>query len=836
MTGQQRRLPLLAAVLLLAVLAGATYYNYWREIGDVRRGVGRMLFVSAALHARAAEVWTREQLVELGGASHASSVAALLRTPQGVLPSLPAWLVAMRREGRYDAVLLVRPDCSTVLADPPDRARRWAAECREVVAAGRRPWEPRLSDFHRDAATGTVHLDGVMPILAADSDTAAGFLVILIDLATWRRTVFGGDPAAVPTVAHFVGRLDGNLVRPVEDQAHEQTPLLRLASTVPRGGRGPDDGVREAVDRRGVGVLAALLPLGGTSWVVVSSIEESQVDALVRTHSEMVGVLLIACTVAGAFAVLLMTNRTRQAVARVHAEEALRKTEALLTPLLEVAPTPIHVVDGQHRFVLVNRAWAAGVGLERASVVGRRIGELFGTEDAAEYERNNEKVLSTGEPVRAEETAHLETGVRIYDSVKFAIRDETGRPTAVAGISVDISERRQAEDQARREAANTLALLNIAEQSSVGLDVASILDRVCRETASVLNVPAVSVGLAAEDGLLRNAAGLGLPAKWSDFLGAGSIAEYVRLAGSTEAPLVWPDAQAGPPPFGDLAVRLGIRSFMATLIRRRHEVIGILSVMVTQAPRYFRSDEVQLLSGVANLTAQALTDARLFEETRSQAWRLRTLAGRLSEADERERGRLARDLHDQVGQNLTALGLNINLAKLDASGGRSDSLTERLAVCEALVEGTSRSIRSVLLDLRPPALDDYGLFAALQTVGSQLTAQSSLRVIVSGEDLTPRPRRRVEGFLYRIAQEAVTNAVKHAQASRVTIDLSTTDDRISLVVADDGRGFDMADRTKATQPSWGLLIMQERAQAIGADLHIDTSPGAGTRVVVELRR
>ena len=274
---------------------------------------------------------------------------------------------------------------------------------------------------------------------------------------------------------------------------------------------------------------------------------------------------------------------------------------------------------------------------------------------------------------------------------------------------------------------------------------------------------------------------------------------------------------------------------MGVMISTPEERLGTIAVYSRGTPRQFRPEEIDLLRGVANLAATALVNARLFERTGRQAERLQMLAARLSEVEDHERGRLARELHDQVGQSLTALDVSLSLARLDIEQGRPASVPDRLATAQTLVAETAKSIRDVLFDLRPPVLDDFGLVAALRAVAARLESSTGIRVVVEGEEPAPRLSSRVAGVLHRIAQEAFNNAVKHAHATTIRVTVSASGQIMSMIIADDGCGFEPADGT-ARQPSWGLAIMEERAITIGGKLRIESKPGNGTRVVVEVPR
>jgi two-component system sensor histidine kinase UhpB len=239
-----------------------------------------------------------------------------------------------------------------------------------------------------------------------------------------------------------------------------------------------------------------------------------------------------------------------------------------------------------------------------------------------------------------------------------------------------------------------------------------------------------------------------------------------------------------------------------------------------------------------------ITERKRAEEALQQyTERLRALAAQLAEVAEAERQRLARELHDQVGQNLTALGINLNIIRTQMSEEAAAPVRSRLDDSLSLVEQTAARIRDVMADLRPPVLDDYGLVAALHWYGEQFARRTDIAVVVEGVEPVPRLAARVENALFRIAQEALTNVAKHAQATHVTVTVEVDSGTLRLVVADDGIGFDPSALLRAgpahlAQPDgsrgWGLLTMTERAEAVGGRCCFESDPGQGAQVIVEV--
>jgi two-component system sensor histidine kinase UhpB len=151
-----------------------------------------------------------------------------------------------------------------------------------------------------------------------------------------------------------------------------------------------------------------------------------------------------------------------------------------------------------------------------------------------------------------------------------------------------------------------------------------------------------------------------------------------------------------------------------------------------------------------------------------------------------------------------------------------------------LLKAPLGAVRAVMSDSRPPWLDRYGLYAAIEWHARQLENRTGLRVAVEGAKLEPRPAAEVEVALFRIAQEALTNVAKHAGASRATVSISGSAGRVRLLVEDDGRGIEATTAANdAGTVGWGMAVMRERAVAVGGSMRVEC-PGQGTRIVVEV--
>ncbi|ULQ45685.1 PAS domain S-box protein [Flagellatimonas centrodinii] len=205
------------------------------------------------------------------------------------------------------------------------------------------------------------------------------------------------------------------------------------------------------------------------------------------------------------------------------------------------------------------------------------------------------------------------------------------------------------------------------------------------------------------------------------------------------------------------------------------------------------------------------------------AERLRVLSEQLVQVQEHERRHLARELHDEIGQQLTAGLMRVRDPTVRLSAALRRDLGERF---NALIE----QVRNLSLDLRPAVLDDLGLAPALRWYAERQAALGRLQLEMQLSPPADRPSPEVETALFRIAQEAMTNVLRHAGAERLRLSLTLEGQRLQLVIEDDGRGFDPAKLPPVTERHFGLLGMHERARLLGGDVQVTSLAGEGTRV------
>jgi signal transduction histidine kinase len=246
-----------------------------------------------------------------------------------------------------------------------------------------------------------------------------------------------------------------------------------------------------------------------------------------------------------------------------------------------------------------------------------------------------------------------------------------------------------------------------------------------------------------------------------------------------------------------------------------------------QVEASLRQLNLELESRVEERTAELQSMNQVLQNSRR---RLQILSQRLVQVQEEERRSLARELHDQVGQSLIALNLNLTIIQGELSKGYTEQIGTRMADSIQLVTQVVKLVRDVMSNLRPTYLDDYGLEAALQAYVNEFQTRYGIPVRYK-RPASPIPRleNSLEITLLRIGQEALTNIARHAQASQAVLSLQWDEKQVTLAVEDNGVGIPSQEGAKRSR-SHGLKIMQERVEALEGTLDIRPAQGSGTRI------
>jgi signal transduction histidine kinase len=410
-------------------------------------------------------------------------------------------------------------------------------------------------------------------------------------------------------------------------------------------------------------------------------------------------------------------------------------------------------------------------------------------------------------------------GVFTYEDVDLleAIAAQVGGPIISARLYQELQ--RLANQVQRR--ADQLAVLNtIARTASATLDQEYSLPEVTAQIRNGFGYDHVDLFLVDDEtNELALAAAVGIfPPLAPDYRQHLNLGLSGRAARSGQTVRV-DDVRADPDYFV-VAEREATRSELCVPIMANGRVLGLINV---ESPQYagFGDQDVAILETVADVLAGALENARLYRRAQAAAVL-------------EERNRLARELHDSVSQQLFSMTLTAPAARaqLEKNPQRAAAQLERLqeTATAALAE-----MRALIFQLRPPALRDQGLVAALQQHAQALSRREGLAIALSvvGDD---RLARGLEQPLFRIVQEALNNVVKHAGAHTVTVALEFSAERVLVRVSDDGQGFDLAAPPSGQGRHLGMISMRERAAEIGGTMELRSMIGGGTEVIVAVPR
>jgi PAS domain S-box-containing protein len=274
-----------------------------------------------------------------------------------------------------------------------------------------------------------------------------------------------------------------------------------------------------------------------------------------------------------------------------------------------------------------------------------------------------------------------------------------------------------------------------------------------------------------------------------------------------------------------------IRCWLGVPLVVRENVIGLLNLDRMQ-PGFYTVHDAEVAMAFASHAAIAIENARLLDRATKHREELQRLSSQLLNAQEAERKRVSLELHDELGQALTAIGINLEQLEKELPSEVSSLARERLTEATWLADETLERVREMALGLRPSLLDDLGLVPALRWYVNRLAERLGIEASFEAIDCEQRLAPEMETTLYRIVQESLTNVTRHARARRVHVRTERNASTIVATVEDDGQGFDV--EKALSQGGAGLLGIRERASLLGGNLKIESQPGQGTCLMVEV--
>lgn len=543
-------------------------------------------------------------------------------------------------------------------------------------------------------------------------------------------------------------------------------------------------------------------------------------------------------------AVAMLESRTRNGVEtdRSALEKEVRagatqlhQAEETFRTLVENLPDVVARFDSDLRHLYVSPSIEPITGRSTQDYVGRTNRELGMPAELTElWDTALRRVFATARPETLEFAFAAPEGTRHFECRLVPEPAPEGTTASVLSVARDVTDRwlAHAAELRARTIADTLREATVALTRSLDREtvLVTLLDRLRRmvpfDRAAVM--------------LLEEATRLSVRAVFDGDRFFPLTAEVRSAFDPTEHPIVHTILTTGTavliadvhthPDWRFSPDRTSEANWMGVPLFARGGVAGLFSLSKRE-PSYFSEEHVRLAEAMSSQASLAVENAILFEQMQAQTLRLKALASRLVETQENERRHISRELHDEAGQALVSLryGLRLLEREIDEGGSTNGRVAELVDQTDAVIDGLHR----LAADLRPASLDHLGLEAAVRQY---------LRAVGAKFDLTVRFKARgfeserlpaaVETALYRVVQEAMTNVVRHAHATRVDVLAEHDGKRVLVMVEDDGVGFDPEEVQRGEH--LGLLGLRERADALGGTLTLETAPSAGTTVVVEV--
>lgn len=503
----------------------------------------------------------------------------------------------------------------------------------------------------------------------------------------------------------------------------------------------------------------------------------------------------------------LLTIILRDITERMRAEEELRESEARLQAILDNSPGMVFLKDVEGRYLHVNRQFERMFHMTHEQVMGKTDEAIFDPEQAALFRANDLEVLRTGVPLEFEEVAMYDDGPHTSIVSKFPLYGGDGKPYALCGITTDITWRKIAEKALQASDAFTRAILNSLSAHVCVLDKEGVIVKTndawkefaCRN--SDRGVPIIDVGQNYLE-VCRRASATGDSTAQAILGGIESVLGGSQPSFSTEYPCHSPEEE---------------RWFLMRVTPLKDSEGVVISH--TDISRRIRI-------GVA-LEQHVL---KLGEKQKE----LESLTAKLIKAQEEERKRIARELHDDFNQRLAAL--SVALETMERTPITPLEPTARqLAEIRIQVGQLSDDLHDLAYRLHPSLLEHVGLEVAVRDHLAEFAKRTGLPVTFTAREVPETLSSEVATNLFRVMQESLQNVSKHAQATGVTVRLSGSSKGIGLSVRDNGKGFNhenKQDRAKGL----GLVSMEERARGLGGFLRIHSMPKAGTKVCAWIPR
>ncbi|MCB8984099.1 MAG: PAS domain-containing protein [Ardenticatenaceae bacterium] len=564
--------------------------------------------------------------------------------------------------------------------------------------------------------------------------------------------------------------------------------------------------------------------------IIVVIIYEHVIEKSVVTLTSMLEVGFVSITVSLIIPPLLYIFSYRPLLANMSQLQKTQKDLNLLDAALHSADDGIVITDNKGNIEWANPSFARMMGVTFEELSGKNL-RYYISNPATPGEERWETILS-GEIWRDEMSiCHSDGQTYVKERYVVPVRNGASEISHLIFIEKDITRRRQLEK-------TTATLANAALALNQSLHTEEVLDVLLDLLMSCVLYDNAAVVLLHHDArwAIRAYRGPDFEAAFGEgncFIGFETLnSPPIQTMLTNRETVVVQDSALSPALHPLMEERNG-RNWLGIPLVVNGRAIGFC-ILDKDEPHFFSEQHVQITEALVNQAAGAVENAILFEEVQTGRERLKSLSHRLVKAQETERHYIARELHDEAGQALASL--KIQLLLLSHHAEEPQVILNKVPEIQQQVDDISENLHRLAAHLRPASLDHLGLITALaqyvRTISEQYGLIGEFEVCGFKERLAPE----VETAVYRIVQEALTNVIRHAQAGRVDVFLKQNETNFVIVVEDDGKGFDPINVMTGILASdhLGLVGIRERTEMLGGTLILDSSIGNGTTLKIEV--
>lgn len=517
--------------------------------------------------------------------------------------------------------------------------------------------------------------------------------------------------------------------------------------------------------------------------------------------------------------------------------------ELSLQDILDGVEDEVVVIDSRYQVVFANSAVRNKFQKGTDLLIGKPCYQVFRERDKPcsppLWDCPLRKVLESGSKTMAYHPVRTLGVDKYFKITMYPLRDGYGNVKAVVELMRDATTERDLEHQILKRHHQLVALNRISSAVSGLWDLDAILRIALDNVLEVINGTIGGILLVDEETeTLYYRVHHGLSARYAEQmripLGKG-IAGRVAKTGE---PILLMDISKEPGiAHSDLVSAEGLKGFVSIPLKAKDKVVGVMNIASHVAGR-FGKDDMSLLNSIGDYVGTAIEQANLYEQLASAAKRYQALLQHALTAQEDERKRIARELHDETSQAITSLTLSLQaiIAMVEMKGIADAGLMERLRATHAYTVHAGNEIVKLMKELRPTLLDELGMPTAMHRYAKDTLQAQGINISAEFVGTDQRFPPEIEVTLFRVAQGLIGNILKHSEAKNASIELECDATKCVLQIEDDGKGFEVSKLTRV-DPSGrgaGLFTIKERVRLVGGVCKVDSRPGHGTKVTVNI--